>query len=123
LPGSPVQIGVGAMQSVMVNVGTTAPVTTSAVAYVGPPPGAMLLPGMLLLLGSVGLLRIRKRLPAFAVAVILAPAFCVSCGGGPSYTAPPPHVASGTPSGAYSVTITATSGNLSQNLTLQVIVQ
>jgi FG-GAP repeat len=124
LSGSSVQISGGGMQSVMVNVATTASVTTSTAAYVGFPPGAMPLPGMLLLLGSVGLLmRNRKRLPAFAVTVILALAFCVSCGGNSSYTTPPSRITPGTPSGTYAVTITATSGNLSHNFALQVIVQ
>jgi len=101
LPGPSVQISAGGTQSVMVNVATTAAVTTNAAAYVGFPPGAMPLTGMLLLLGSGGLLlRNRKRLPAFAVAVVLALAFCVSCGGGSSYTTPPPHRMPGTPSGS-----------------------
>jgi hypothetical protein len=124
VPGPSVQISAGGMQSVMVNVATTAAVTTSVAAYVGFPPGAMPLTGMLLLLGLSGLLlRNRKRLPAFAVAVVLALVFCVSCGGGSSYTTPPPHITPGTPSGTYTVTITATSGNLINNLALQVIVQ
>lgn len=124
LSGSSVQISGGGTQSIMVNVGTTAPVTTSAVGPVGFPPVAMPLPGMLLLLGSVGLLlRNRKRLAAIAVPAMMALAFCVACGGGSSYTTPPPHTTPGTPSGTYTVTITATSGNLSHNLVLQVIVQ
>ena len=123
LSGSSVQLSNGGMQSVMVSVGTTAPVTTSAANYVGFPSGAAAL-AEILMLGSVGLLlRIRNRLPALAVTVILALAFCASCGGGSSYTPPPPHVTPGTPSGAYSVTITATSGSVSQNLALHVIVQ
>jgi len=124
LSGSSVQISGGGTQFVMVNVSTTASVTTSTAAYVGFPPGAMPLTGMLLLLGSGAMLqRNRKRLPAFAVAVVLALAFCLSCGGGSSYTTPPPHITPGTPSGTYAVTITATSGNLSHNLALQLIVQ
>jgi nucleoside-specific outer membrane channel protein Tsx len=124
LPNPSVQISAGEMQSVVVNVATTAAVTTSAAAYFGLPPGAMPLAEILLLLCSGGLLlRNRKRLPAFAVAVVLALIFCVSCGGGSSYTTPPPHITPGTPSGTYTVTITATSGILSQNLALQVIVQ
>jgi hypothetical protein len=123
LPGSSVQIS-GGTQSIMVNVGTTAPVTTGAVGYVGFPPVAMPLQGMLLLLGSVRLLlRYRKRLRAISVPAMMALAFCVSCGGGSSYTTPPPHTTPGTPSGTYTVTITATSGNLSHNLALQVIVR
>lgn len=124
LSGSSVQVSSGGTQSVTANVGTTASVTTSTAAYLGFPPRAMPLAGMLLLLGSVGLLlRNFKRLPAFAVTVILALAFCVSCGGNSSYQTPPPHTTPGTPSGTYTVTITATSGNLSHNLALQVIVQ
>lgn len=124
LSGSSVQISSGGTQSVMVNVGTTASVTTSAVGYVGLPPVAMLLPMLLLLGGSVGLLlRNRKRLAAIAVPAMIALAFCVSCGGSSSYTTPPPHTTPGTPSGTYTVTVTATSGNLSHNLALQVIVQ
>jgi hypothetical protein len=122
LPDPSVQISAGELQSVVVNVPTTAAVTTSAAAYFGLPPGAMPLAEMLLLLCSGGLLlRNRKRLPVFAVAVVLALVFCVSCGGGSSYTTPPPHITPGTPSGTYTVTITATSGNLSQNFALQVI--
>jgi hypothetical protein len=124
MSGSYVQISGGVTQSIKVNVGTTAPVITTAVGYVGFSPVAMPLPGMLLLLGSVGLLlRNRKRLPTIAVPAMMALAFCVSCGGGSSYQTPPPHTTPGTPSGTYTVTITATSGNLSRNLTLQVIVQ
>jgi hypothetical protein len=124
LSGSSVQISSGGTQSITVNVGTTASVTASAAAYVGFPPGAMPLAGMLLLLGSAGLLlQNRKRSLAFAVPVMLAVAFCVCCGGNSSYTTPPPHITPGTPSGTYAVTITATSGNLSNNLVLQIIVQ
>jgi nucleoside-specific outer membrane channel protein Tsx len=123
LSSSSVQISAGEMQPVTVNVGTTASLTASNAAYVALPPGSEALPGMLLLLGSVGLLRMRKRSPVFALAVMLAVVSCVSCGGSSSYTTPPPHTTPGTPSGSYAVTVTATSGTVNQSLALQVIVQ
>jgi len=106
---------------VTVKVATTAPVTTGTVSYVDFPPGSPLA-WTLMLLGSTWLwARNRKRLPALAAPiVVLAIVFSVGCGGGGS---PSTHTMPGTPSGTYAVTITASSGSVSQNMALQVVVQ
>jgi hypothetical protein len=51
--------------------------------------------------------------------VVLAFVFSVACGGSGSYST---HT-TGTPAGTYSVAITASSGNVSHNIALQVVVQ
>jgi hypothetical protein len=45
------------------------------------------------------------------------------CGGSSSSSPPPPTTLPGTPAGTYTATVTATSGSLSQQETLTVIVQ
>lgn len=123
MSGSYVQISGGGTQSIKVNVGTTAPVITTAVGYVGFPPVAMPLPGMLLLLGSVGLLRNRKRLLAIAIPAMMCEAGVFGKTSRLHRTRRKLRPTPGTPSGTYTVTVTSTSGNLSHNLALQAIVQ
>jgi hypothetical protein len=57
---------------------------------------------------------------ALAVLALLAAA---ACGGGQSYVAPPPPPPTGTPPGAYTVIVTATSGSTIQQLPLTLIVR
>ncbi len=114
LPPS-VQIGGSGMQMAMVQVATFPVMASRAV-----PPGAMPWLWTSMALG-LGLLRVRSR-PRGGVlaapAIILALTLGLSCGGGsgssPNITTPP---------GTYVVAITATSGNLSHNTALQVIVR
>jgi|HubBroStandDraft_4_1064222.scaffolds.fasta_scaffold12837_2 hypothetical protein len=119
LSSSPVQIGSTA-QTVTVTVGTIGS-TASRVSPIGFPPAAPPLAWLAFMLGSGWLfLRNRKRLPSLvAPLIVLAFASLVGCGGSGSSS----HMTVGTPSGTYSATITATSGNLSHNMTLTVMVQ
>jgi hypothetical protein len=115
---SSVQISGSGAQQVTVTVRTIAPMTTGTVSYVGFPHGTMPLAWALMLLCSGWLwLRNRKRLQVLvAPLMVLVLASCVSCGGNssqPSQTTP----------GTYTATITASSGSLSHNMALQVVVQ
>ena len=106
---------------VTVNVATTAPMNASGATPVFDPSGAAPLIWMGMLLGSFWLwVRTRKRVPALiapAIALLLTSVF--SCGGGGSS-----HVShSGTPSGTYTATITASGSGVSYNLPLTVVVR
>lgn len=118
LSSSSVQVGSTA-QTVTVTVNTTGS-TASRISPIGFPPAASPLAWLAFMLGSGWLfLRNRTRLPTLvAPLVVLAFASLVGCGGSGS----PPH-RMGTPSGTYSATITATSGSLSRNMILTVVVQ
>jgi len=119
LASSSVQISGSGAPLVTVTVRTIAPMTTGTVSYVGFPHGTMPLAWTLMLLCSGWLwLRNRKRLQVLvAPLMVLALASCVSCGGKSSQSSP------GTPIGTYTATITASSGSLSHNMALQVVVQ
>lgn len=119
LPSS-VQLTASGMQPVAVAVGTTAPMTTGTVSHVDFPPGPTWLAWTLMLLGSGWLTRRnRRRFPVLAAPVIaLALASWVACGSSSSS-----HTVPGTPAGTYTATIAASSGSLSHNTTLQVVVQ
>ncbi len=112
---------------VTVTVSTTAAGTASSGPSTFLPPATWLIAWMLFL-GASTLLFIgkRRRLPALYLPLI-ALAFLVmsGCGGGnSSSTPPPPSTASkGTPAGTYTASINATSGSLSHQATLTVIVQ
>jgi hypothetical protein len=122
LSNSSVQISSAGVQTVTVTVGTTAPASAGPALHVKFPAGPTLLVYMLMLLGSTSLwMRSRKRRPVLAAPiVVLAFAFAVGCGGSSSSST---HTTSGTPAGTYKVTVTATSGTMSHNMALQVIVQ
>ena len=117
-----VQISGTAAQTVMLTVETTAPVTASAVqpaSHSGLPPASI---PLVSLLGCV-ILRKRQR-PWLLAALLITTTFVlwIGCGGGkgngsPSQTAP------GTPAQTYTVAVTANSGNLTRNTSLQVVVQ
>ena len=65
------------------------------------------------------IVRCRKRLSALAAPILIgAVALSVSCGDSSSL-----HTTPKTPAGTYDATVTATSGTLSHNTALQVIVQ
>jgi hypothetical protein len=121
LSSSTVQISGTGSQSFTVAVGTTAPVTTAIAPHPGflPPPGPLIC--IFILLGATWL-GVRKRKLALAVgtsALAFVLVFGVSCGGSGST----PKTSSGTPAGTYTATVTATSGSLSHNAALQVVVQ
>lgn len=121
LSSQSVQINGSGTQTVTVTVGTTAPNAAVVAPHVTFPAGPMPLAWTLIFVGSTWLwMRNRKRLPALAgPLVVLALVFSVGCGGSGSSST---HT-SGTPAGTYAVAITASSGNVSHNMTLQVVVQ
>ena len=120
LSNSSVQINGSGGASVTVAVGTVAPVTTSIVPHIFPPPTLPLAWTLTLLTSGWLFVRHRKRLPMLAAPLImLTLAFLVGCGGGSSSS----HTTPGTPKGTYTATITATSGSLSHNMPLTVVVQ
>jgi FG-GAP-like repeat len=122
LSASSVQFNGGAAQTVTVTAGTTAPVSTMAARIAN---RAGFSTASMPLLVLVGLLTLRRRKTLSVLgALLIAAAFMplVGCGSGSgmsshSQTAP------GTPSGTYAITVTATSGTLTHNAVLQVIVQ
>jgi hypothetical protein len=121
LSSSSVQISGSGAQPVTVKVATTA--GTTGTAFRGNlPPGTMPLTWSLLLLGSAWLwARNRKRWSALAASMlVLTVLTCVSCGGSGSSSS---HTTTGTPTGNYAVTITASSGGVSHSMPLQVVVQ
>ena len=121
LSSSSVQISGSATQTVTVQVGTTAPVTTSTVPHADLPPGWMPLAwtGMLLGAGWLGLQNRKQRLAVATPLIALALALCVGCGGSSSST----KTSSGTLAGTYTVTVSAASGSLNHSMALTVVVQ
>ena len=108
--------------AVTVTVSTTASGTASS----GPailPPGIGLM-AWTLALGVSGLLFVGKRQrPGLAASMIVLGCIAMAgCGGSSSSSLPPP-AATGTPAGTYTATVTATSGSLSQQAALTVMVQ
>jgi hypothetical protein len=120
LSNSSVQISPGTVQSITVTVGTTAPVSSGAISERDFRPGPPLLAWFSMILATGCLLLVyRPRLSRVGpLAVALALATLVGCGGGSST-----QTVAGTPSGTYMVAIAATSGSIAQMMPLQVIVQ
>jgi hypothetical protein len=121
LSTSSVQVAAGVGKPVTVNVATTATVTTGAYPFAFSPPGVLPLVWTVMLLSSAFLwLRSRKPLLSLlAPMTVFVLASLVSCGGSSS---PSHHTTPGTPSGTYTVTITASSGAVSHNMPLTVVV-
>jgi MYXO-CTERM domain-containing protein len=122
LSSSSVQFSGAAAQTVTVTVGTTAPVTAMAVRTgnrAGFPTASM----PLLALAGLLLHRRRKCLSMLSALLIMA-AFTplIGCGSG-SGTSSHSQTTPGTPAGTYTITVAATSGSLTHNAALQVIVQ
>jgi len=119
LPAS-VQISGTGPQSVSVTVGTTATTTTSAFLDLRYPRAGLRLLWISALLGMVLLFaRSHKRMSAFSLSIaIMGAVSLLGCGGSSSHT-----TIQGTPAGTYTVTVTATSGNLNHNSVLRVMVQ
>jgi Pro-kumamolisin, activation domain/Bacterial Ig-like domain (group 3) len=69
---------------------------------------------------STGRTKRRVRVPLSLVVVLLCVLFIESCGGGGSTQPPPPH---GTQPGTYAVTITGTSGSITNTATVALTVQ
>jgi len=116
LPSS-VSVTGGKAASVQVTVGTTA-ATGGIVSHDALPPEMSPFFWTLALLGA-GLLFTRKqcaRLVPVTTAAILGVVFLAGCGGGSSSSP-------GTPAGTYTAMVTATSGSLSHNATVTVVVQ
>ncbi len=107
--------------TVTVTVTTTAAGNAGTMPFGDLPPGFWFVGWAVALSASVlMLLRNRPRL-AWAPVFVLAVLFTAGCGGGGGGQSTPPD--NGTPPGSYAVTVTATSGNLSHQAALTVIVQ
>jgi hypothetical protein len=128
LSSSSVQISSSAAQPVTVTVATTAPVTTGTLFHIDFRLWSTPVTYSVILLGSLWLLLWnRKHVARLALPLVvlgLLSLVWAGCGGGSSSSQTPPQTtAPGTPAGTYAATITATSGSLSHNMTLTLIVQ
>lgn len=123
LPSS-VQIGGSGAQSVSVSVGTTAPMTTSALPHLGFPSDDRRLLWALLLLATASLCNLSpKRISDLAKAIVVVSVVGLASCGGNNGNSSSSHTTPGTPAGTYETTITATSGNLSHSTTLTLVVK
>ena len=119
LSTSSVQFNGGAAQTVTVTAGTTAPVSTMAARNANRTGFSTASMPLLVLVGLLALRR-RKTLSVLgALLIVAALTPLIGCSGMSSHS----QTAPGTPSGTYTITVTATSGTLTHNAVLQVIVQ
>ena len=122
---SSVQISSSGTQSISISVATTAFVTSGISPQNGFPLASMPLPWTLMLLGTTWLwVRNRKRIGSLVLPIVMLGLMMslVACGGSGG-SGSSSHTMPRTPAGTYTVTITASSGSLSHNTALQVIVQ
>ena len=119
---SSMQVSGANASTVTITFQTTAATAIGSVSFGTFPPSTIRGLGMAFLLAfGLLLLNRRQRVPALArVVIVLVSATCVSCGGGGSVTT---HTTPGTPAGAYTVTVNATSGGLSHTVQASVVVQ
>ena len=103
-----------------VSVQTSAPVSAYVSSHVGlSPSGILLLWSLPLLALSWPRARDRKRIMAATLPILLLTLSLTACGGSGSL----PHTTPGTPTGTYTITVTATSGALSHDTALKVVIQ
>ncbi|MGB8583900.1 MAG: hypothetical protein WCD47_24010 [Candidatus Sulfotelmatobacter sp.] len=108
---------------VTVTVSTTAAGSSSSGPFTFLPPTTWLIEWTLFL-GALGLLFVGKRRRVLYLPLMVLVLLMPGCGGGNSSSTTPPSTASkGTPTGTYTASITATSGSLSHQVSLTVIVQ
>ena len=120
IPSSVQVTGSNAAQ-VQLKVATIAPMTTGTVSWPSFPPGSAPYAWTALLLASAILVG-RRRLPALArPLVVLALCSFMGCGGGGGGSSS--HTTPGTPSGTYTVTVTAKAGSISSYTNLTIVVQ
>jgi FG-GAP-like repeat len=120
LSSSSVQVTGSAAPTVTATVETTGP-STSAGWFPAVPPAGLPRAWTFTLLGAAGLfVAARRRRAAWGGLAMLLVCLSVSCGGNGSSSS---HTSPGTPAGTYTATVTATSGNLTQTMALQVVVQ
>lgn len=112
----------GSATPVMVTVSTTAAVSTATGPSTTLPRDIALLSGTAIFGVFFLLIAGKRRFPAFAAAsIVLALIAMAACGGSSSTT--PSTGSKGTPDGTYTATVTASSGSVTHNTSLTVVVQ
>jgi hypothetical protein len=119
LPSS-VQVTGGKAAQAQLMVAAIGPMTTGAISWPSFPPGYVPFAWAAVLLASTILVG-RRRLPALARPLMVLALFSfVGCGGGGGSSS---HTTPGTPSGTYTVTLTAKAGSVSSKTNLTFVVQ
>jgi hypothetical protein len=122
VPGS-INLAGSAPTPVTVTVSTTASGGSGA-SWTSFPTGSGLVSWTLVLFAAGLVFLVHRRRPAVALAVLVLSLIVIAgCGGSGSPSTSSSNTAKGTPAGTYTATITATSGSLSHQVVLNVIVQ